>query len=374
MLPYRKTVEEIQAYLNSPDQSQDEKVRELAGRYATACRELNDRLRGCQQMIEQGFRSQALKLAEVEPNLLDTAALLDFTERDEWEELAASYGWDRAYGLKLEAADLVNQAYEIEETLKPLMRQHRRFALSRAPLKQRIEVLRKIAERDTLAPCWKQDLRELELARLNRLAELGRTAVAQSDRALMEGIVSEWAETPWSAPVPRAIATKLEPVFVTLAINHLLPECTDDLVAVRTTADVAACQHVLRDWRQLVERIQRSRSNWQPNEKVSATIDKIANWIQQQTRLATKLANYQQAVFELEVAVQQRRPLHEIQQLEAAVHSFGRGSLPPQTEELVRQYRQQRIWYAVSEAGMAILALIVGVVFLVFLIRSFTKS
>ena len=53
MLTYRKMVEEIQAYLNSPDQSADEKIRDLGARYAAVCREINDRLRQCQLFIEQ---------------------------------------------------------------------------------------------------------------------------------------------------------------------------------------------------------------------------------------------------------------------------------------------------------------------------------
>ena len=115
MLAYRKMVEEIRGYLNSPDQSADEKVRALAGRYAAACQEVNDRLRQCQMFLEQGFRSQSIFFAEVEPKLLDIVALLDFTERDEWEEVAATYGWERAFGLKLDTADFVYQQYEIEE-------------------------------------------------------------------------------------------------------------------------------------------------------------------------------------------------------------------------------------------------------------------
>ena len=50
------------------------------------------------------------------------------------------------------------------------------------------------------------------------------------------------------------------------------------------------------------------------------------------TQLATKMANYQQAVVDLEEAIQKRRPLYEIQQLEAAIRTFGGVPLPWQTE------------------------------------------
>ena len=106
--------------------------------------------------------------------MLEITALLDFPERREWEEIAASYGWDRSYGLKLETADLLNHAYALEVELGPLMARHRSLALARAPLDQRIAVMRQIAIKDTVSPFWKEDIRTFERSRFGQLAELAR--------------------------------------------------------------------------------------------------------------------------------------------------------------------------------------------------------
>src|SRR5438094_137245 len=128
MSNYRKIIEEIGAYMRSSDQTEDARIKELATTYAEACREVNDRLGQCEELLQQGLRSQAVELAEVEPRLLDAIALLDFPERAGFEEVAAAYGWQRQHALKLECADQLNEAYAIEEELRPLMIKHRRHS------------------------------------------------------------------------------------------------------------------------------------------------------------------------------------------------------------------------------------------------------
>jgi len=375
MLAYRKTVEEIQAYLNSPDQTADEKIRELASRYAAVCREINDRLRQCQVFVEQGFRSQAILLAEVEPNLLDTIALLDFTERDEWEEVAATYGWDRVFGLKLDAADQINQAYEIEEELRPLLKQHRKLALAHAPLQQRIEVLRQIAGKDASVVNWQEDLTEYEKARIHELFAEGKAALAANDLATLDTLLREWQHTPWAVKIPRTVSEKMEGLFVELATRQILPKLSSDIIDARKTADVARLQELRSQWDQLTKRIRDSGSDWKPASDLSTQVSRIFDWLNSRLKQSAHEKSQRQAIETLEDAMAEGEPLEEIEALVKRLRSFyAGGELPPHITDNLKKYRWRQRANIAGQIAMWLVGLVGGLVVLFIILQAFLKS
>lgn len=374
MLAYRKMVEEIRAYLNSPDQSADEKVRGLAGRYAAVCQEVNDRLRQCQLFLEQGFRSQAIFFAEVEPKLLDIVALLDFTERDEWEEVAATYGWERSFGLKLDTADIVYQQYEIEEELRPLMKQHRRMALAQGPLRKRIEVLRQIAQKDSACTSWSEDLKQFEKARLKELLDIGQAANAQSDMTTLDAIVREWQHTPWTTQTPRSLSNKLDGLYVALAEQQLLPQLTRGILEARAASDINGLVGFKSQWDEITNRIRAAGSNWEPSKDTATRIDQTWKWLQSRLKEAATEHGFRQAVEALEAAIDEVADIEEIRSLEQAVRAYKSRQLPFATAERLRKYRSDRLVHTITEVVMLVLAVVGGGGLLLFLLVSYLKS
>ena len=87
----------------------------------------------CQRLLQQGLRSEAIQLAEVQPRLLDAVASLDFPERGAWDELVQMYGLPEAGEVPGRGAAFLNEAYAEEDPLQDLLRTHRRLALRGDP-------------------------------------------------------------------------------------------------------------------------------------------------------------------------------------------------------------------------------------------------
>src|SRR5437016_310907 len=76
----------IRASLHSPDLTIDDKLRRAAEAYANACQQANERLSRCADLLSHGMRSEALRLAELTPDLLELVTELDFPERQDWDD------------------------------------------------------------------------------------------------------------------------------------------------------------------------------------------------------------------------------------------------------------------------------------------------
>src|SRR5215510_7754447 len=92
MADYPHIVDDVRSFLQSADQTLSDHLKGLAAAYADACKEANRRLRRCEEFLQKGLRSEAIHLAQTEPDLLDLVAVLDFPERSQWEELLLTYG------------------------------------------------------------------------------------------------------------------------------------------------------------------------------------------------------------------------------------------------------------------------------------------
>jgi len=78
--------------------------------YYEACSETNRRLRKCGDLLRKGDRSEAILLAQTEPDLLDMVSVLDFPERGAWLELLKLQSLAPPPELLFEIALELNQA------------------------------------------------------------------------------------------------------------------------------------------------------------------------------------------------------------------------------------------------------------------------
>ncbi len=131
MADYHQIVEQIRAFLQSSDQTRNERLEGLASAYAEHCADANQRLGRCQRLLQQGLRSEAIQLAESEPRLLDAIVALDFPERPQWDDLVGIYDLAAAPRIMVEAGVGLNDAYAQEQPLQELLRNHRRLATQR---------------------------------------------------------------------------------------------------------------------------------------------------------------------------------------------------------------------------------------------------
>jgi hypothetical protein len=196
VLDHQRLADEVRSFVRGGDQTFREPLRQLAADYAAACREVNDRLRRCEDFLRQGLRSEAVHFAQAEPPLLDCLAALDFPELPRWTEASLAYGLPAPPPLLSDTAEALNAAYAAEQALAPLLRTHRRLALARAPLGERLGVLRQLEEADRGSPVWQDEVLSLEAARLRQLAAEVETVVAGRDAEALEKLARELHVTP----------------------------------------------------------------------------------------------------------------------------------------------------------------------------------
>ena len=135
MLDYQRIVDDLRSSLSCYCAEGDDFLRAAAADYSVACDEVNERLHQCGELLRRGLRSEAIQVANIEPNLLDAVALLDFPERAEMAEAARSCGLAPPSPLLLDSAAGLNEAYALEEPLAATLQEHRILALARGTLR-----------------------------------------------------------------------------------------------------------------------------------------------------------------------------------------------------------------------------------------------
>ncbi|MDB5351405.1 MAG: hypothetical protein JWN86_2652 [Planctomycetota bacterium] len=345
---YRKVVDEIRGFMGSPDQTEDEQIKVLANQYAVACREVNDRLRRCGELLEQGLRPQAIELAEIEPDLLESTVLLDFPDRLAWEEIAASYGWDRAYGLKLETADLLNQGYHLEEQLGPLMHKHRLLALSQAPLETRIDVMRQIAAVDSISPFWHDDLRTFETARFLQLAELGRRADQASDVGLMTTVVQEVRTGAWLQKPPSRLVRHAQQLASRISDMETLPRLAEQLGDAHQSSDLVWGRELRAEWNEALRDAAAGNAEWQLAPHLGRSTRAPLEWLKAEDRREALDQAFQQELDLLYEAIQAKVSWSRLRQHRDAVLAYNEG-IPEPFGDIYRNYRNNVVFDYVAK-------------------------
>lgn len=225
-------VDSIRAFLERGEKAPMEELRALADDLAEVGRAADNRLRRCEDYIRRGLLGEAVHLAELEPPLLDVLMILDFPGRDRWDEVTRSSGLALAPAVNQLRAGTVNQIYEPWRRIEPLLREHRRLALTRAPLGERLAVLRQLAEVDAGNPLWMDDLRGYEEAWQEELLGQADEAHRAKDGRALSAVMSQLQVTAWSHPpagvVMQELQRKLEDATVAQA-RTVLPGIVRDL-------------------------------------------------------------------------------------------------------------------------------------------------
>jgi hypothetical protein len=336
MPDYHRVVDEIRSFLNSNDQTYNDSLRKLAVDYAEACAEVNQRLRRCEEFLQRGLRSEAIQYAQTEPVLLDVLAALDFPERGQWEELALLYGLPPPQRLRLDTAEALNRAYVEEQPLEQLMRQHRRLALARAPLKERLAALRQIAQFDAGNPVWADDVVEFEKARLQEMQAEMTAVMARNDIDSLARLWEEIQTTPWSVPPSSQLMNAVNDEvakFSHVVTRRLLENAAVELAKAYAANDEARAVQAREEW------YRRSQEcNVVPNDPLNQRVAPALKWLHHKERRNAEDFALQTAIEKLELALQTDTPAEELEGLYYAVKKFKR-SLP---EGLRDRYHRRR--------------------------------
>lgn len=198
-------VREIQSLLNSRNQPSEEELVDLGNRHEDLVEEVRTRLEKVERLLSQGLRSEAIELAELDPNLNDVLTSLDFPEIGPWNELLESHDIQAVQPIPVEAAAELNDAYLASGSIEKLLQHYRTISLARAPLSKRVAALRQLALKDDQNPIWSQDLAEFEKHRVKEMKNDLDVAVKEEDLAVVAAIDQELSGSTWTIEVPAAI-------------------------------------------------------------------------------------------------------------------------------------------------------------------------
>lgn len=253
---YQRLVERIQELLYSSTTLSRTAVQPIADEYRETCQAINERLRDVGGLLRQGLRSEAIHRSNVEPNLLDVVAVLDFPEVPQWHDLLTRLKINRPPGLLIDVAGELNEAYAEEKPLENLLRRHRLFAIGRAPLHARIHTLRKIQQLDAKNPVWRLDLKEYEAVRQAELKDEFDTVVGRKDLAAATTLRTEIAQSPWLVPPPSSLLSYVDGCLAQLqreAARQKLSPLAARLEQAMEALDTEEVEQLLPHWQALVQ-------------------------------------------------------------------------------------------------------------------------
>jgi len=323
-------------------------LRESTADYAAAVEEVNARLRKCGELIAKGLRSEAIRLCEMEPNLLDLVSLLDLPELPIWRDKLREFELANPPSLNLDVAAELNNAYAIEEPLTAVLRKHRLYALARSPLPVRIATLRELAKMDPDNIAWHDDLRTFERARHEDIAREADRAARRGDVEALESLNDEihssaWAEAPRPAVVKavRSSASRTRASAGKAELANLAPQLNDAFAQFDEEQGLA----LRARWLACVDIAMPS-----PDDPAVELAAPALAWLDQVVAAQLTDREYREAVHQLEAALEEGVPLGELERLAHAVLRTEQG-IPEaierryvtQVESLQRKERFRRL-------------------------------
>lgn len=150
----------------------------LAQQYSEAMAKANQRLEAVQHAIVSNQASDAVRMMEEQPRLLDEISTLDFNRLEDWDELCGSKGWAAPVRLDQGLLEQVTALNGSAEAVAPFLRMYRK-AVRTNNNRLAMQSLRRLAELDKTQN-WGENLRQCE-------KEVQRELIAEFENAKRMG-------------------------------------------------------------------------------------------------------------------------------------------------------------------------------------------
>jgi hypothetical protein len=334
----QQLVDELRTFLQSNDMTSVDRLEKYAKDYGTWCQETNQRLRRCDEYLKKGLRAEAIHFAQVEPPLLDMVAILDFPEESDLRKTLAFYNIAEPPRLLMKAAAALNQAYAEEQPLEELMRNHRQLALARAPLGARLKTMRQIAKLDKNNLVWGDDIRVFEAARLREIQIEAADQANQDNTDWITEIAKELKDNVWLTPPPASVA---DPILRQAAegareqAKLSLDVIAWQLESAKAKNDLAQAKDLRSRYLAKMKELGMSRE-----DPLAAAIERSVSWLYKQEDQQARDLEYQNALADLETALDGNAARDRITRLYHRALDFQRG-LPKRLMERCQDYVSQ---------------------------------
>jgi hypothetical protein len=361
----QQIIGKIRDLLDTADQSQTPEFMDAATAYLELCRSTNERLRRCAQLLRQNLRTEAIHIAEADPNLLDQVAILDFPERQAWREMCVAQGMTPPPALDIDASAELNEAYAQVQPLETLLARHRQLALSLAPVHERLTIMRQLAELDPGSLFWEQDIKQFEDARLDELRqEINQPGL---EEITAERLKREIDTVPWRINFPADLKKTSDLLVSRLRSQKALRDLEllmPDLDAAYAAMDEGQCEKLSAQCRTLLP----DAAGAAP-EHMRQRLAAVESWLKNKNQMSQEQKQFFQACSELEKVMDDDAPTPEVQRAYTVATKFT-AELPPELDERYQKFiswRQEQIVQRrkmilmISSGALAVVVLITGV-------------
>lgn len=365
-MSYKRLVDAINELLDSSDQTLSPQMRDLAERYTASCREVNERLRRCEEYLSQGLVSEAIQLSEADPNLIDAAGTLDFERVDEFRDLLADHGFEEPPRLLVDIAQQLNESYGTHLGLEDLLRRHRRLALQRSPIKDRLHVLRQIHKADPGNWIWDTDIRTYEKARLEELTAEAKQLGESRDLAGIRSLSAEIRAKGWLETPAKSLVRSLEALEDSLSRRNVRAQLVDieaRLSDAYQAFDLEAGRREREQWNALID-----AAGLPDNDPLWNKVSDTFRWLEEEDSRELDEQEFQTAVYQLEQGMDDNVARDELERLAHAVYRHDRGmpeALQARFHSRLEQHqlaaaRKSRLLMVSIGSGVALVAGIIG--------------
>ena len=355
-------VEQIRTALAATDTLSKDQLLQLATSFVRACQAVNQKAQRCRDLLRDGMRDEASQLAAEAPTLQDEALALDFVERLAWVEFCEAAGLEiRQHDLN---ADTVNRVLKSLSTdarkLEALLRLHRRLALGRAPLGQRVRVLRQIARADTERTFWQEDLKTFEAARREELQAVATQAARAGDLDAMDAILTELRSQDWLVPPPPTVVSAIERLFapfIQRRADNQFTNLTEQLHEAHGTQNEPAARQLLAQWQGLIQ-----STGVDPPPALIDQVGAVESWLNDLDAMRAEEAAFEDACRTLREALNENKGRRALEALAADILRSGRpmpdllaARLNARLAELQKASRRKFVLMMVAIAGTVVL-------------------
>lgn len=313
-----------------------EELSAIAANFADLRRAAAERLQRCCELLHAGQRSEAIRLANLSPKLIDLLAALDFPEAESWSLLCETMDLPLPPPLAMERAAELNEAYAAEQPLQQLLRQWRLQAIAGSSLAERLVTLRRLAACEPQNVAWQDDLVQFEKARLEEIAAQLAEVRARRDVRTLAAWAAELNAAAWSSPIPQNLVAAVHMAHreaVAHAAREEMARLAPRLHEAYAALDESAAYQLRQQWDALGQHCPLA-----DNDPLAQQVAPAFQWLEECDARRARQEEHRRAVADLERALERRRPAEELQRLYLRATRDGQ-SLPL---ELQRRYELMR--------------------------------
>ncbi len=322
-------VDEIQQLLMSETDPSEEELMDLAGRHEDRVSVAAKRLKAVESLLNRGLRSEAIELAEREPNLNEVVIALDFPELDAWNELLARFEMQPIPALPADVAAELNDAYGTSAPVEKLLQRHRGAAIARAPLVYRIDILRRLCAADGANPIWPRDVKSFELQRLSDIKSELDFAIREQNAATLAALDQELASPDWRNAVPadlRRKATDAHARIRQVTARKEMDEIAYQLSNAYADFDIDTARQLGQRFEALAQIVKLSG-----NDPLLNVAGPALDWLREEQTKVDREQRFQTQLDAIEEALNRTTTIEELERLYYGVTQHGQ-ALPERLE------------------------------------------